>query len=252
MNDSQTNFDYLDVLLDEEKKKELRDKTCSAFAIPSHGVVLFFDVNNYPKSPENSIWRSKAFYKNIKKDGLLGQKPPQINNIINEIANILQNYSHLIWISRRAWDTSDIEFVWYLSHELQHLTRDRVNHKLPSGGEFLQRNRNLPGMNIDESALQTTIPTEMDAYLASWRTVQRLLGKEKANKYILQNTQNGELKASFQTLQNHGLEQEYDVYSETINILQKHQSKLDEIIKDNKVLYRNISSIDSLISNLKS
>ena len=83
MYDSPTNLDYLDVL--SSKKKILLHKTCSAFPIPPKGVVLFFDLYNYPNSPDHSVWRNLRFHENIEQESAPVPIPLQLQQEINGI-----------------------------------------------------------------------------------------------------------------------------------------------------------------------
>ena len=168
MCDSLNSLDYLNAL--PENRKKLRDKTYSEFTIPSEGVVLFFDLNNYQKSQNYSVWQERGFHENIELEYPPAPIPDKIKQEINDIY-YSKNYSHLIWISRRGWDTSEIDFVWLLAHELQHLKQDIENHDLSRAGTFLFKTLGTDEMDIEEQAIQTTVPTEMDAYLAAWRIV---------------------------------------------------------------------------------
>ena len=190
--DLDSNFDYLCVV--SGKKKILLDKTCSAFTIPPKGVVLLFDLYDYQDDLVNPIWKNLGNHLNIKcGDGQL-ISPPTIKKIIK-----LKSFSNMIWISKRAWDGAEIDFVWNLSHELQHLKRDIENHFLSLAGFFIYWNLNnkLIKMEIVEPKIPTTVPTEMDAELAAWQIVRKLFGKEIADSYVKENAKIGEKKDIF-------------------------------------------------------
>ncbi len=243
--DSETNLDYLSVV--SGKKKILLHKTCSAFRIPPKGVVLLFDLCNYQDYPENSIWKKNlGIHLNIEiGDARQFILPPTIEKLVNS-----KNYSHLIWISRRAWDDAKIDFVWNLSHELRHLEQDIENHYLSLAGYFLYYNLN--GMDIVEPKIPTTVPTEMDAELAAWRIVQKLFGKQIADSYVLNNTSIGGKKEIFRDLLKYRLNRKYAVFSKTIYLLRKYQPQFENIINQKPSYYRNIGSVDDLCIKLSS
>ena len=241
--DSETNIDYLGVV--SGKKKILLHKTCSAFTIPPKGVVLLFDLCDYQNYSKDSIWRNLGNHLNIEFGDGNCISPATIEKLVNS-----KNYSHLIWLSRRAWNTAKIDFIWILSHELQHLKRDIENHSLSLAGYFLYYNLN--GMDIYEPKIPTTEPTEMDAELAAWRIVQKLFGKQKADSYVRKNTNIGKKQKGFQDLLEYGLNGEYDIYSKTVNLLRKYQTQFENKINQKPYYYSKIGSVDDLCIKLSS
>lgn len=236
--DSDTNYDYLGNVTG--KKKDFVYGTCSYFSIPSKGIVLFFDKFNYKKYRKRSIWLNLGNHLNIKfGDGSHEKLPKKIEIIIKS-----KEYSHLVWLSRRAWDNLNIDLVWNLSHELQHLHQDIKNHSLSLAGNFLYNN--LSGMDIEEPKIQTTVPTEMDAELTAWRISRKLCGKQKADLYVCRNANTGNKQEIFRDLLKHDPDEKYDFLSKTISLLRKYQPQFEDII----TYYRNLGSVDELCMKL--
>jgi hypothetical protein len=240
--DSDTNFDYLGIVSGE--KKNFVRRTCSNFTVPPKGLVLFFDKLNYKKYRKRSIWRNLGNHLNIELgDGSHQKLPQKIEKIINS-----KKYSHLVWLSQRAWDNSDIDFVWNLSHELQHLHQDIKNHSLSLAGNFLYNN--LSGMVIEEPPIQTTVPTEMDAELAAWRTARKLFGKQVADFYVRNNANVSKKQKIFCDLLKHEPDEKYDLFSKTISLLRKYQPQFEDIISQAPSYYRKLGTVDELCKKL--
>jgi len=236
--DSDTNYDYLGILSD--KKKDLVYSTCSYFKIPTKGIVLFFDKFNYKKYRKSSIWRNLGNHLNIKLgDGRHEESPNKIEIIIKS-----KKYSHLVWLSRRAWDKTNIDLIWNLSHELQHLHQDIKNHSLSLARNFLYNN--LSGIDIEEPRILTTVPTEIDAELTAWRISRKLYGKHKADLYVYSNANAGNKQEIFRDLLKYDPDEKYDVVSKTISLLRKYQPQFEDII----TYYRNLGSVDDLCKKL--
>ena len=235
---SDTNYDYLRIV--SGKKKDFVYGICSYFTIHSKGIVLFFDKFNYKKYRKRSIWRNLGNHLNIELgDGSHDKLPKNI-----ELITKSKKYSHLVWLSQRAWGNLNIDLVWNLSHELQHLHQDIKNHSLSLAGNFLYNN--LSGVDIEEPKILTTVPTEMDAELMAWRISRKLCGKQKADLYVCRNANVGNKQEIFRDLLKHDPDEKYDVFSKTISLLQKYQPQLEDIIRH----YRNLGSVDELCMKL--
>jgi len=240
--DSDTNFDYLEIVSGE--KKGFVHRTCSYFTIPPKGIVLFFDKFNYKKYEKRSIWRNFGNHLNIEHgDGSYSRLPKKIEIIIKS-----KRYSHMVWLSQRAWNNSKIDFIWNLSHELQHLHQDIKNRSLSLAGNFLYNN--LSGMDIEEPKIQTTVPTEMDAELTAWRICRELCGKQIADLYVCRNANAGKKQELFRDLLKHDPDEKYDVILKTISLLRKYQSQFEDIITQAPSFYRNLGSVDELCMKL--
>jgi len=236
--DSATNYDFLGILPD--RKKELVHNTCSYFAISTKGIVLFFDKFNYKKYGKRSTWRNLGSHLNIKLgDGTHEKCPKKIDILFKS-----KKYSHLVWLSQRAWIKTNIDLVWNLSHELQHLHQDITNHSISLAGNFIYNN--LSGMDIEELKIQTTVPTEMDAELMSWRISRKVCGKHKVDLYVSENAKSGKKIEIFRDLLKYDPDDNYDVISKTISLLRKYQPQFEDIIK----YYRNLGSVDRLCTKL--
>ena len=240
--DSENSFDYLGVL--SESGSLLVQKTCQNFNLPKKGLILLFDISDYEDLQNDSLWRNLGNHLNIEfGDGISSDPPPKLDKIIKS-----KDYSHLIWLAKRAWATAAIDFVWNLSHELRHLEQDIENHYLSLAGIFLYFN--LSGMEIDEPKIQTTVPTEMDAELTAWKTTQRVFGKQIADSYVGNNANSGKKKEIFRDLIKHGSNKEYDVISEVIKLLLKYKTQFDDIIDQAPSYYRELVSVDELCKKL--
>jgi hypothetical protein len=240
--DSENTFDYLGVL--SESGRSLAQNTCLAFNLPNKNLAILFDVSNYEDLPGHSIWRHLGNHLNIESgDGSHSGPPPTVEQIIRS-----RNFLHLIWLARRAWDTTEIDFVWNLAHELRHLEQDIKNHALALAGNFLYHN--LSGMEIDEPKLQTTVPTEMDAELTAWRTARKLFGKQVADSYVRDNAKVGKKQVIFGDLLKHDPDEKYDVFSNTISLLRKYQTQFEDIISQSPSRYRKLGTVNELCREL--
>jgi hypothetical protein len=94
---AKTSFDYLGIV--SGKKKKLIHDVCEKFTIPSKGVALLFDRFDYKSYPKKSIWRNLGNQLNIELGDECDHKTPKIVEKVTDS----KNYSHLIWLSRRAW-----------------------------------------------------------------------------------------------------------------------------------------------------
>jgi hypothetical protein len=244
---SLNNFDYFQFL--SESENELLHKTTSNFKIPPSGVVIVFDRNDYHLSSlysDKSIWKNLGNHLNLQVgDGDYEFSPPDIKEIINSFC-----FSHMVWLSKRAWAVSEIDFVWNLSHELRHLEQDLENRYFSLSGWFLYSN--LRGVDIEEPKIDITVPTELDAELAAWRTVRKIFGIPSTDNYVQKLCKQGEKQESFRILlSKHDPEIQYDVRYKTISFLRKYESKLNEVINNvygKSSLLQNIDHICSKLS----
>jgi hypothetical protein len=245
--DCETNFDYLGIVSGE--RKSLLNRTCSSFTIPLRGAVLFFDRSNYQEYPEDSIWRNLGIHMNIELgDNRNKSSPDTVGAIIQS-----KNYAHLVWLSRRAWDSSEIEFVWNLSHELRHLDQDIKNRSISLAHYFLKYCFKNFHLDIDEDRIHTVLPPEKDAELAAWRTVRRrrLFGTQVADSYVRDNANKGTKKEIFKDLLKYDPNEEYDVSTKTSSFLRKYQQQFEEILNIGPDYYiTEIGSIDDLCNKL--
>ena len=150
--DAKTRFAYLGIV--SGKKKKLIHDVCEKFTIPSIGVALLFDRIDRKSYPKKSIWRNLGNHLNIKFGDECDHKTPKVIEKLSDS----KNFSHLIWLSRRAWSGKAIDLVWNLSHELRHFEQDIENRFLSLSGNFLYRF--LSGVEIEEPKLWITVPTE--------------------------------------------------------------------------------------------
>lgn len=246
---SQNNLDYFCAL--SESKNGLLHDTVSKFRIPASGVVLVFDTSDYHKSSmysDKSIWKNLGNHLNIKEgDGIDDQSPHKIEELIKSF-----DFSHMIWLSKRAWAGSETDFVWNLSHELRHLEQGLENRFLSLAGCLLYLN--LRGIDIEEPKLAITVPTELDAELAAWRTVRKLFGIPHADLYVRDLCKSGKKQEAFRILSELDPEILYDVRGSTISLLRKYEPQLDKVISDvygESSLLQNIDFICSELSKEK-
>lgn len=220
--DANTNiFDWVNLT---KKRKVLIKKLISYFNIPAKGVAIVIDNECYENS-YNPRWRcSKATYMNIKDGGIEEMSP-------NSLLEIMQSskYSHLVWISGDVSKSKDIEFIWTLAHELQHLKQDLISTILSKAGNFLPNT--LGNIETDEQKIDLLVPTELDAELIAWRVTRNILGNKIANSYVLNNSKSGERKKSYQFLLSYDPKKKYDVIGHTIRLLKKYQNQLEIVQK---------------------
>lgn len=242
----QSNYDYFCTL--PENKIRLQHGACNNFRIPAIGVVFVFDKFDYHESSEyggESIWKNIGNHVNIKEgDGVNDKSPPKIAKIMRSC-----DFSHLIWLSKRAWAGLEIDFVWNLSHELRHLEQDLENHFFALAGNFLYRN--LAGIKIDEPKLDVTVPTELDAELAAWRTVRKLFGQKRADLYVNNLYQSGNRQEAIQILSTYDPEAIYDVRSSLIALIRKYQPQLDDVICNVYGTSSVLQNVDHICSELE-
>ena len=228
-------------------KSRLCLNICGRFRIPTNGVAIIFDEFDYHQSELylESIWIRLGNHLNLQEgDGFNETSPPKIRNLIYSL-----KYSHLIWLSKRAWKTEDIEFAWTLSHELRHLEQDLENHFLSLAGNLLVSS--LKGLKIEEPKLWIIIPTELDAELAAWRTVNKIFNPQRVNLHLNYQGNLGENKEHFQLLTMHNPDNFYDVRVNTIELLQKYKPQLNEFISINYEGDSKFQNVDDICLELK-
>ncbi len=240
--DTKNSFDYLGIV--SGKKKKLIHDVCEKFTIPSVGVALLFDRFDYKSYPRKSIWRNLGNHLNIEFGDKCDHKTPKI---IEEFTDSM-NFSHLIWLSRRAWSGKAIDLVWFLSHELRHLEQDTENRFLSLSGNFLYRN--LSGVEIEEPKVWITVPTELDAELAAWRTSLKIFNSREVKSYINKPRESVDKQEHFRILSEYNPKDSYDVQASLILLLRKYQIQLDEIIKDVYGSSSVLISIDNMCKEL--
>jgi len=206
------------------KQKILIKKLISYFNVPAKGVAIVIDNKCYENS-YNPRWRcSKAVYMNIKDGGIEEISPNPLLEIMHS-----KKYSHLVWISGDVSKSEEIECIWTLAHELQHLKQDLTSIILSKAGNFLSNT--LGNIETDEQKIDLLVPTELDAELIAWRVTRNIFGNEIANSYILNNSKSGERKKSYQFLLSYDPEKKYDVIGNTIRLLKKYQNQLEIVQK---------------------
>ena len=241
--DANTNiFDWVNLT---KKRKVLIKKLILYFNIPAKGVAIVIDSKCYENSC-NPRWRcSKATYMNIKDGGIEEMSPNSLLEIM-----LSKKYSHLVWISGDVSKSKDIEFIWTLAHELQHLKQDLISTILSKAGNFLRNT--LENIEIDEQKIDLMIPTELDAGLAAWRVTRNIFGNKIADLYVLDNSKSGERKESFQFLLSYDPEQKYNVIGNTIRLLKKYQNQFEIKQRNSRNSFIKNLNIDETLLELKS
>ncbi len=209
-------------------RRNLVDQILSCFEVPSLGVAIVFDNADY--EDPSQFWINRAGHLNIKNGGLEYSSAEHLEEIM-----LSNNYKHLVWLSRGACAGQDLDFAWDFSHELRHLEQDLISFTLSEASYFLSNT--LINIEIEEPKIITTIPGELDAELAAWRTICKIFGLEIADSYI-QNKINSGIKAEpecFRILKSHDPDTEYDVIGETIKLLRRYQLRLEEFQKTPKI-----------------
>jgi hypothetical protein len=243
--DYETNLDYLSVVSGEKKK--LLDRTCSKFLIPLRGLALLFDRCNYEDYPEKSIWHNLGIHMNIALGDDRNRKSPEPVEIIIKS----KNYAHLIWLSQRAWDASQIDFVWNLSHELRHFEQDVENRAISLAYYFLKWCFSNFNVDIEEPKIHTVFPPEKDAELAAWRITRQVIDAAEVDSYVHDNAKKGDKKDIFQDLLNYDPDKEYDVCNSTLYFLKKYKPQFENYFNSGPEYYIDeIGSIDDLCSEL--
>ena len=204
MNYKETNRDYFEVLLD--KEKSWRDKVCSHFSIPSHGILFVFDTEDYKEYPEGSRWRDNlGMCINIKYDYYY-KDPKKLKQLIRP-----QNrkYQYLIWFSKQAWSHSKIDFIWNLAHELKHVSHEH---------DLLVMSNSLLNHFGPMCA-----PAEIDADLVAYKISCELVGWVRTVLYVCKNRFMGSQKLMFKALLKHIHTKEYKIFEEIESLLVEHQ-----------------------------
>ena len=161
---------------------------------------------------------------NIKAGGIEEISPEPLLKIMKS-----KKYSHLIWVSGDVSKSEEIECIWTLAHELQHLKQDLTSLILSKAGNFLSNT--LGNIATDEQKIDLLVPTELDAELIAWRVTRNIFGNKIANLYVLNNSKSGERKKSNQFLLSYDPEKKYDVIGNTIRLLKKYQNQLEILQK---------------------
>ena len=203
------------IVLDQERKKTAY-KLINEFNTPPVGVAIIFDNEDYLDYP-NEVWRNQGIHINIKEGGIEDMSPQHLYDIMDSL-----EYSNLIWISKRICIGDSIQFVWVVSHELQHYVQNSICNIISVSNHFLYECFRDRRMEIDEPREAVTIPYEFDAELAARKMVIKILGNKKATNFI-EGPQN---KNRLEKVSTFDLNQDYDVISNTIYLLKKYRSRL--------------------------
>jgi hypothetical protein len=237
--DSQTNILFR-TEVNSTKKKHL-EKLIDLFSIPSKGVVIILDSDDYVKYP-NPIWMNQGLHLNIRMGGIEEMSPEYLLEIMES-----RKYSHLIWLSKRICGSDLLRFVWVASHEFQHYRQNIISHELSVANTFLYNVLGDTKLEIDEPRVAMTIPSEFDAELSAFKTITELFGTIEAEKYIRQPHEFKRIGC----LLEYDLNKEYDIIGKTIYLLEKYRNQLNSHLKDTTYRRNESFDIDQHIKKLK-
>jgi len=130
---------------------------------PSHIIV---DNNNYDKD-QNVIEE----FRDIAFTWTPDRPRENIPNYLYEIMNN-QKCTHLIWLSRKAINFTDILLTWVLSHELRHVFQSRKFYPKDCIRNEVKKLRTEKHFRNLRPSLFS--PSEIDAELCALRTVSSL------------------------------------------------------------------------------
>lgn len=223
-------------------RRILMDKILSDFNVPSTGVVLVLEKEDYQSYP-NSVWCSMAIHLNIEAGGVEVRSPEHLLKLMNS-----SRYAHLIWLSKQACKTPDIHFAWILGHELRHLQQDLCSVSLSRAGHFL--GCALSAIQIEEPKTQNTIPTELDANLRAYRLTQEMFGAEAVKDHVQNEFDSKNHKEMLGILKSSDYGKRYDVFHFTVALLRKYRSQLKEFQNQSPDKSMTTFDIDNVCSEL--
>jgi len=152
-----------------------------------------------------------------------------------------KDYSNFVWLSKRICIGSELNFVWILAHELQHMAQDLKSNFISKAGFFLTNTLGL--IEIEEPPARTTVPYELDAEITAWRIAREVFGVEVADAYIKNNATAADKPDYYKITLNHNPDQMYDVVGNTIRLLRKYQLELEKI-QQKKDLDKSLRNFD--------
>jgi hypothetical protein len=217
----QAKSDIIDMVGLSDRYKYFLHLICGLFSIPDKGTIIIFDANDYDEYI-NPTWRFSALHMNLKFGGIEEMSPEHILKIMES-----KQYEHLIWFSKRVFESRYIEFSWTVAHEFRHLQQEFISNVLSKAGHFLYLT--IGGINIEEYKIDVTVPTELDAELAAWKTIRHVFGVRVADSYVVNNSISGKRCDAYKVLNSHDPDTPYDVVGSTINLLRKYQPQLEEL-----------------------
>lgn len=193
-------------------------QTLGLFRVCLHRVGVVLDKENYPDWPKFDGQR--ALFCHLGRANLKSreQLPPEVFNVVNE-----NQYTHLLWLSRKSCFATVEQLIWDLAHELRHLQQERECPELFDAGGLL----NAEGRSIwGNGAIWLNVPTELDCELAAWRALNRLRSAEMAREHIRRRADDQTVATHYETLLSHDPDVPYAVFDTTLQLLSSHQNEL--------------------------
>lgn len=224
-------------------KKELLENLLDEFSISQKGIVLVFDSNDYNEYPEGSIWRNQGIHMNVKIGGIEQMSPDPLLDIMHS-----HKYENIIWISNRVCSGDNLQFLWVVSHELQHYLQDRISYTLSNANAFLLEAYLFDYIEIEEPKVDIDIPYDFDAELAAFKVVRKFYKNSEIETY-LRNSDHG---ITFDRLSDYNLGNPYDITGQTINYLKKYRIHLQEFSKISDISLDISKAIATLENNTAS
>lgn len=102
--------------------------------------------------------------------------PPEIQTIFEA-----SSCEQLIWISKSVVESSDLTFIWAISHELQHAWQNHMYPGLSITNRFIN---NYYSKVFGEDPYPIDIPIELDAELSAMESIETLRGEEALNQHL--------------------------------------------------------------------
>lgn len=225
------------------QKKKFIDNLLAEFSIPSEGLAIIFDVNDY-SDYENHLWRNEGVHINIELGGREDMSPKRLFEIMDS-----KKYANLIWISNRICSGDPVQFVWVFAHELQHFFQDRICHILSEANCFLLDTLILDNSSIiiNELKESMTIPYEFDAELTSFKKVKKLFSNNSAERFI----RSQKNYKTMNKLLSYDLTTPYDLVGQTIFYFEKYLDQLENYVKSASDPYIRSFNIARTINELK-
>ena len=202
-------------------KKEHLENLMVLFSIPSKGILIVIDDDDYKDYP-NPIWRNQGLHLNIRLGGIEEMSPEHLLDIMES-----GKYSNIIWFAKRICAGDLLSFVWVASHEFQHFLQDKTSHDLSVANTFLYSVLGDKKLQIDEPRVAMSIPAEFDAELSAFKTITNIFGATEAEKYIRQPDRFDRIGCLLKYDNN----VQYDLIGQTIYLLEKYRDQLESYIK---------------------
>ena len=222
-------------------KKQHLEKLIELFSIPDIGILIILDSDDYKEYP-NPIWRNQGLHLSIKDGGVEEMSPDYLLEVMES-----REYSNLIWLSKRICDADLTKFIWVASHEFQHFRQSVVSPDLSVANTFLYNTLGDRKIQIDEPKVAITIPSEFDAELSAFKTVKKIFGREKVEKYVKRPHRFDKIGI----LLSYDPNKQYDIIGKTIYFFEKYREQLEVYIQDSTDPLVKSFNIDYHINKLR-